>query len=76
MDKLLSIINEIRERKNNGKIEHISSELSLRNDLGFDSLDLATLTVMIEDEFEVDVFEDGIVDTIHQIENKINKGRE
>lgn len=38
-----------------------------------DSLDLAELTVRIEDAFGIDVFEDGIIDTIGEIMDKINK---
>jgi acyl carrier protein len=35
--------------------------------LGFDSFDLAELTVHIEDAFNVDVFENGIVNTVEEI---------
>jgi len=38
-----------------------------------DSLDLAELTVRIEDEFGVDIFEDGMIDTVQEILDKINK---
>ena len=31
------------------------------------SLDLATLTVKIEDEYDVDIFEDGLVSTVQEI---------
>ena len=46
------------------------SELGLDTnlrDLGLTSFDMATLTVMIEDEYDVDIFEDGIVLTIEEI---------
>lgn len=44
----------------------------LRDDLGFDSLRLAQLTVEVEDEFDVDIFEEGNVETIQDILNKLN----
>lgn len=72
MNKILEIINIIRI--NNGiaeiKIEDINYDTKLMVDLGFDSLDLAELTVRIEKEFGVDVFEDGIVSTIGEILEK------
>lgn len=49
----------------------LKKSTSLRNDLGLDSLKLAQLTVFIEDEFGVDVFEDGIVETVDDIIKKI-----
>lgn len=68
---LLKIINNILENNNNEKIENIDDNTSLRNDIGFDSLDLAELTVCVEKEFKVDIFEDGLVDTIGEIKQKI-----
>jgi acyl carrier protein len=50
----------------------ITDDTNLR-DLGLTSFDLATLTVMIEDEFNVDVFEEGIVLTIGEIVAVLNK---
>ena len=69
---LLKIINEILKEK---KIEilEIYPEMNLRNDIGFDSLNLAYLTVLIEEEYGVDNFENGIVDTISDILKKINE---
>jgi acyl carrier protein len=39
----------------------INDNDDLINDLGFDSLDLATLTVTIEEEYGVDIFEHKII---------------
>ena len=50
----------------------ITETTSLRNDLGFDSFKLAQLTVEIEDEYEVDIFDQGNIDTIGEIQNIIN----
>ena len=73
MEKLKTIINGIRENKGLEHVGEIEPSHELRNDLGLDSMDLAELTVRIENEFGVDVFEDGIVSSIEEIVNKINK---
>lgn len=70
--RLLRIINDTVE-KEEWKIDELDSDLSLTIDLGLDSLALAELTVKIEDEFGVDVFEDGIVDTISEVEDKLKR---
>ena len=71
MQKLLIIINTIRENKGQEALTSIDVSANLRDDIGFDSLDLAELTVRIEAEFGVDVFDDGLVFTIGEIINKI-----
>ena len=71
--KLLEIINTIRSNRSQEDLSEITPGMHLRNDLGLDSLDLAELTVRIEVEYDVDVFEDGIVNTISEIMVKINK---
>lgn len=49
----------------------ISETDDLRGDIGFNSFDLAELTVRIENEFDIDIFEDGIVATVGDILNKL-----
>ena len=44
----------------------------LRDDLGLTSFDLAELTVRIEDEFDIDIFEDGLVNTVGEIYAKLS----
>ncbi|NEU32309.1 acyl carrier protein [bacterium LRH843] len=65
--RLLEIINEILENDNRKTINSFTSDTSLRKDLGFDSLNLAVLTVMIEDEFGVDLFADRLIDTVGEV---------
>ncbi len=72
-EKLKEIINIILEKDGKNPLVQLDHNLSLRKDLGMDSLDLAELTVRIEDQFGVDIFEDEIVDTIQQILEKIDK---
>lgn len=71
--KILSIINEIRAAKNLAIVESIKAETKLREDLGLTSFDLAELTVKIEDEFDIDIFEDGLVSTVGEIIAKLEK---
>lgn len=63
-EELIEIINAIRIKKNKTPISHLGPEDSLRKDLGFDSFDLAELTVRIQDIYNVDIFEHQIVDKI------------
>ena len=72
-EKVLSIINEIRAAKDTALIYSISAETKLREDLNLTSFDLAELTVKIEDEFDVDIFEDGLVSTVGEIFAKLEK---
>lgn len=69
--EILSIINDIRETKNLHALESLEETDSLRDDLCLTSLDLAELTVRIEDEFGIDVFENGIVNTIGEIYERL-----
>ena len=66
-EKILEIVNMIRATKALVPLETISPSDNLRNDLGFTSFDLAVLTVRIEYEFDIDIFEDGLVNTVGEI---------
>jgi acyl carrier protein len=67
---LLELINEVL---NENSIPAIHPDMHLRNDIGMDSLDLAHLTVLIEDEYGVDIFEESNVNTISDILDKLNE---
>ena len=71
--KVLDIINEIRAAKELASVESINADTKLREDLSLTSFDLAELTVKIEDEFDIDIFEDGLVSTIGEIYAKLSK---
>lgn len=70
-EKILDIINEILLYKGMDTVAVLSADNKLREDLGLTSFDLAELTVKIEDEFDIDIFEDGLVSTIGEIYEKI-----
>ena len=71
--KVLEIINDIRASKDMNAVETLNETDNLRNDLGLTSSDLAELTVRIEDEFDIDIFEDGLVNTVGEIYAKLQK---
>jgi len=69
--KVISIIRDILSDENMESEMEITESTKLKDDLGFDSLMLAVLTVKIENEFDVDVFEDGLIFTVAEIFSKI-----
>ncbi|MBC35366.1 MAG: acyl carrier protein [Bacteroidetes bacterium] len=71
LESIKTIINTVLQNRGKQEVESISESTELRDDVGFDSLDLAELTVRIEAEFDVDVFEDGIVNTVGDILAKL-----
>jgi len=71
MEKLFDIIRTVLKNRGKKSDLEIKENSHLRNELGLDSLDLAELTVRIEAEFDVDVFENGIVNTVEEIVLKI-----
>lgn len=70
---VLNIINSIREAKNESAVSVLRAEEKLREDLGLTSFDLAELTVRIEDEYGIDIFETGLVNTVGEIYAKLQK---
>jgi len=70
-EKLLAIINSIKKNKFEETVLEITPEQRLREDLNFDSFDLAELTVKIEEEFGVDIFEDGLISSVNEIYAKL-----
>ena len=69
--KVIDILNGIVLAKGNKIDFDINSNTKLREDLGLTSFDLAELTVKIEDEFDIDIFEDGLVSTVGEIFAKL-----
>ena len=70
---VLAIINDIRAAKELPAVSSLNVNDNLRNDLDLTSFDLAELTVRIEDEFDIDSFEDGLVNTIGEVFAKLEK---
>lgn len=74
--ELLSIINTVCDNADLEKRDDIKRETHLRDDIGFDSINLAELTVRIEEKFGLDVFEDSIVTTVGEILDKLSDKNE
>lgn len=70
---LLEVVNSIRENKGLEKLSVINETDRLREDYGFTSFDLAELTVKVEDETDIDIFEDGLVNTVGEILTKLEE---
>ena len=69
---VIEIINNIL--KENGieiSVEEINDSTILTDELGLDSFNLAQLTVEIESEFGVDIFENGVISTVGEIFNQL-----
>lgn len=72
METINTVINTVLKNRGKKEVGLINEASRLREDLGMDSLDLAELTVRIEAEYEVDIFENGIVNTVGEIIQILN----
>lgn len=72
-EKVLEVINLIRVAKNLPLVESVTDNTRLREDLELTSFDMAELTVRIEDEYGIDIFESGLVNTVGEIYAKLQK---
>ena len=72
-NKIKELILEILEEDSTTLEYPITLDSHLKNDIGLDSLNLALLTVKIEDEFNIDIFEKGLVFTISDILDRLNE---
>jgi acyl carrier protein len=64
---IIRAINEVLEGKGMATITDINDLTDLRENLGFDSFDLAELTVRIEEATGKDIFENGVISTVGEI---------
>ena len=72
LTRIIAIINEVLDESGRDNASAVCRDSRLRADLGLDSLDLAVLTVKIEAKFGVDVFANGIVNTVGEILDRID----
>lgn len=71
-EKVIEIIkNILTENDIEISVEEINDSTILTYDLGLDSFNLAQLTVEIESEFGVDIFENGTISTVGDIFNQL-----
>ena len=71
-EKLFKIINKILIEKNDQPKSDISINDNLKTDLGLESFDMVELVVAMEDEFGIDIFESGQIESVKDILEKIN----
>ena len=65
--KCISNVADVEIKKN------IIEGYNLSEDLGFDSISIINLIVELEDEFDIDIFEDGLVSTVGEVYAKLIK---
>jgi acyl carrier protein len=68
----LAKINEVFIESGREPLQSLSPEMSLRSDLDLDSLDLAVLTVKLESATGVDVFQNGVVQTVGDLLERLS----
>lgn len=74
-ETLLEVINVIRNNKGLVPLTEIRAEMKLRDDIGFDSLDLAELTARLYEQHRVDVFAAGLLFTVGEVDRRLCDGR-
>lgn len=72
--ELLALAERVHRHKGLGRLESVNAGSRLREDMGFTSLDLAELTVRIEERFGVDVFAEGVVYTWGEMCERVRRG--
>lgn len=71
-DKLLNILNAVLSSIGIDVIETLDPALDLRDDLEIDSISYAELIVRIEEEFDVNVNDEGRVNTIADLISRLS----
>jgi acyl carrier protein len=64
---IVNAINEVLKGKGGVPVFEVRDKTDLRAHLGFDSFDLAELTVRIEEATGKDIFENGVINTVGEI---------
>lgn len=76
--ELNQLLNLVQRNKGQPESMAVGDDARLREDLGLDSLDLAELTVRIEERFGVDVFDEGVVlrwgDVCDRVRRHVERG--
>ncbi len=68
---LLNKINQVLVESGREPVNALRDDLRLRKDLGLDSLELAVLTVKIEAATGIDIFANGLVDTVGEVAKRL-----
>ncbi len=70
-EKVLEIINAILEDKEVEKLASLDPKMHLIDDIGLDSIDLVELAERTYEEYNINIFEDGMINTIDDIYKKL-----
>lgn len=68
---LLDKINQVLVESGREPVNALRDDMRLRKDLGLDSLELAVLTVKIEAATGIDIFANGLVDTVGEVAKRL-----
>jgi acyl carrier protein len=68
---VLKKTNEVLVESGREPVSALRDDMRLRKDLGLDSLELAVLTVKIEAATGIDIFENGLVDTVGEVAKRL-----
>jgi acyl carrier protein len=70
-ESIVQALNTVLAKKQRQQVASFDPSLRLREDLDLDSLDLAELTVQIEAVTGIDIFAEGVVRTLGEIEDRL-----
>ena len=70
-NKLFNIINSVLRSNGKQVFDKLNLDDKLKDDLEMESIEMVDLVVSIEDEFDVDIFEFGSIETVKDIFNLI-----
>ena len=70
--KLLETINQVRINSGLSKVESITPDMNLKNDLELDSISIAELIASIDVVFDTDINSEGMVETVGDIQNRLS----
>ena len=73
-DEILKAVNFIKAKNGAPHLTKFEDSLRLGEDLGFDSLAMAELTVRLEAISGVDIFENGVVKTLGEVKERLEGG--
>lgn len=73
--KLLDVLNATLEDIGSDTIKSLDPNLNLQDDLDLDSISKLEFVVKIKSEFGVDIQEDGVVETLGEVMEILNKGQ-
>lgn len=72
IELITKVVNTIRDNKGLEPFPNYTAETHLRDQLELDSLDLAEFTVRLEKETGIDVFADGIIETVGEVDQRLS----